>query len=243
MPSNKKKTNSRKKGKENVEKKRLKKEEKMKELREEKERILLVAEANKVDDVLAGMSPFATYKKEGIAVTLTSCKRAKLSDENAEWAFKLLKCNMEKIYEEGGWGWKDAQKRKELLHEDARFLIATDDKTGKPVAFAHFRFVLEGKAEVLYIYELQIHEEYRSKGLGKHMTQVLEIAALRQKMKWVMLTVFKSNAKSMRFFMKKMKYEVDETSPSQCSLYDESTYEILSKSLVKGKASKGAYEL
>lgn len=242
MPS-KKKVRSKKKGKENVEQKLLKKEEKLKDLREEKERIAAIAAANKVSDVLAGMAPFATYRKDGIAVKLSSHTRVNVSDEHAEWAFGLLKSNMEKIYEDGGWGWKDAQKRKELLHEDARYLIASDAKTGKPVAFAHFRFVLEGKAEVLYLYELQLHEEYRSKGLGKHMTQVLEIVALRQKMKWIMLTVFKSNAKSMRFFMGKMKYEVDETSPSQCSLYDESTYEILSKSLVRGTSSKGAYEL
>ena len=66
------------------------------------------------------------------------------------------------------------------------------------------------------------------------MTQILELVALRQKMEWVMLTVFKANKASMNFFMNKMNYDIDETSPSQCSIYDESTYEILSKSLVRG---------
>lgn len=115
----------------------------------------------------------------------------------------------------------------------ARFIIAIDNETNKPVGFAHFRFMLEHKAEVLYLYELQIDPKYRAKGLGKHVTRTLELVALRQKMKWVMLTVFKKNVRSMNFFLKKMKYDIDETSPSQCNLWDDSTYEILSKSLVR----------
>ena len=63
----------------------------------------------------------------------------------------------------------------------------------------------------------------------------LELVALRQKMAWVMLTVFKANKPSMGFFMEKMQYDIDETSPSQCDdallAEDKSSYEILSKSL------------
>ena len=64
------------------------------------------------------------------------------------------------------------------------------------------------------------------------MTRTLELVALRQKMEWVMLTVFKENKSSMHFFMEKMKYAIDETSPSQ-NIFEEATYEILSKCLVR----------
>ena len=222
-------------------KKEKKKEEKeqrkamlLQQLKEEKERKALVEKANQVDDVLATLKPFVKYEKNGVKVSLKFFKRSQLTDDLAVWAFALLKENMEAIYEEGGWGWKDSQKRKELLHDDARFLIAFDEQE-KPVGFSHFRFSPEGQTVVLYIYELQIHSDFRYKGLGQHTTRTLELVALRHKMEWVMLTVFKKNKSSMNFFMGKMKYEVDETSPSH-DIWDDSTYEILSKSLIrKGK--------
>ena len=157
-------------------------------------------------------------------------KQSQLTEELSEWAFALLKDNMQKIYEDGGWGWKDEKKRKELLDEEARFLIAFDDKA-KPIGFSHFRFTEEGETIVLYIYELQIESEFRSKGLGQHMTRTLELVALRQKMEWVCLR-YSRRTRVRCTFMDKMKYTIDETSPSQ-NIFEEATYEILSKSLVR----------
>ena len=203
----------------------------LEKLRDKKARTELVKKANEVDNVLATLKPFCKYEKNGVSVDLKFLKQSQLTEELSEWAFALLKENMQKIYEEGGWGWKDSKKRKELFDEEARFLIAFDDKA-KPIGFSHFRFMEEDETIVLYIYELQIESEFRSKGLGQHMTRTLELVALRQKMEWVMLTVFKENKSSMHFFMDKMKYTIDETSPSQ-NIFESATYEILSKSLVR----------
>lgn len=214
--------------------KKSKKEERKELLRQkmedEKAQKSKIDNANSCEDVLASLKPFSKYKKNGCDVELKFFKRSQLTEELAEWAFALLKDNMETIYEEGGWGWKDAQKRKELLDENARFLIAFNE--GKPIGFSHFRFTPEDQTTALYIYELQINSEFRSKGLGKHMTMTMELVALKQKMDWVMLTVFKTNKKSMNFFMNKMKYEIDETSPSK-NIWQEETYEILSKCMVR----------
>ena len=167
--------------------------------------------------MLSTLKPFCKYEKNGVSVGLKFFKRSQLTDELAEWTFSLLKENMKTIYEKGGWGWDDSKKRKELFDQNARFLIAFD-RDEKPVGFSHFRFEVEGQTVVLYIYELQIHADFRSKGIGKHMTGTLELIALRHKMEWVMLTVFKENKSSMNFFMDKMRYAIDETSPSNTSL-------------------------
>ncbi|EOD11723.1 hypothetical protein EMIHUDRAFT_257329 [Emiliania huxleyi CCMP1516] len=67
-------------------------------------------------------------------------------------------------------------------------------------------------------------EEYRGKGLGKFVMQLLELLAKKHKMQFMMLP-----------------YSVDETSPSRCAVDDESSYEILSKCLDK-ELLKGAVQ-
>lgn len=63
---------------------------------------------------------------------------------------------------------------------------------------------------------------------------IVELLALSSKMHKVMLTVFKTNKKAMGFYLNKMKYEVDESSPSNFEGEENENcdYEILSKSLV-----------
>ena len=81
--------------------------------------------------------------------------------------------------------------------------------------------------------ELQLAPAARGNGLGKFVMQLLELMATKHKMQFMMLTVFKINDGAMRFYLDKLKYSVDETSPSRCAVDDESSYEILSKCLDK----------
>lgn len=53
-------------------------------------------------------------------------------------------------YEDGGWGWKDREKRAEMTENMARYLIVTDSDK-KPVGFVHFRFDMDYDEEVLYV--------------------------------------------------------------------------------------------
>ena len=64
----------------------------------------------------------------------------------------------------------------------------------KPVAFAHFRFTLEGEtrdemagAPVLLVRDLQVAPEAQRKGLGRHLCQLLELVARKHAMRGVML--------------------------------------------------------
>ncbi|KAK2168379.1 hypothetical protein LSH36_17g06030 [Paralvinella palmiformis] len=120
-----------------------------------------------------------------------------------------------------------------MADERAWYLIARDE-TDKPVAFVHFRFDVDFDFEVLYCYEIQLIQAVRRKGLGKFLMQILELLAHKAQMKKVMCTVFNNNYASRAFFMEKLRYEVDETSPEETmveALYDEEgyTYQILCK--------------
>ena len=90
------------------------------------------------------------------------------------------------------------------------------DNEGKLLGFSHYRFDMDYddevkqaifvilKAEypficvfsflqVLYVYEIQLENCVRRKGLGKFMMQVLEIMAFKADMRKIMVTIFKHN--------------------------------------------------
>jgi len=147
------------------------------------------------------------------------------------------------------------EKRKELTHDDARFVIVltNDISTTNSVAesgeesakkqivlgFAHFRYEEDDEDDptvpVSYLYELQIQSTQQKAGIGKRLMNIVELLALKSHMHKVMLTVFKANKKAMGFYLNKMKYEVDENSPSNFEGEENENcdYEILSKNLLR----------
>lgn len=70
------------------------------------------------------------------------------------WAYELCEQNMRSLYEDV-WGWKPAEKQKELRHPDARYLLVYDTD-GTTVAYVHFRYAcslllpLEAVQELLW---------------------------------------------------------------------------------------------
>ena len=116
------------------------------------------------------------------------------------------------------WAWSDRKKMAELKEPEARYLVAREaspssGSQGPIIAFAHFRFELEGLYTVLYVYELQIAESAQKHGLGRRFMQLLELIGVKQGMQWVMLTVFKGNDGAGSFY-ERLKYELDEIDPS-----------------------------
>ena len=166
----------------------------------------------------------------------------------------LFEENMGDFYRASTWGLDMEEKRKELTHDDARFLIVLEDDNEcdakvsedsanpKVLGFAHFRYEEDDEddptAPVSYLYELQIQSTQQKAGVGKRLMNIIELLAMKSKMHKVMLTVFKDNVKAMGFYLNKMKYEVDECSPSnfEGEENEHCDYEILSKALV-GKAN------
>lgn len=148
--------------------------------------------ANKLDDPLAAFPAFKKYDRNGLNLQI-ECKRVtSLNPLAVEWAFELTRANMQSLYEQSEWGWKEREKREEMNDERAWYLLARDaDST--PLAFSHFRFDVECGEEVLYCYEVQLESKVRRKGLGKFLIQILQLIANSTQMKKVMLTVFKHN--------------------------------------------------
>ncbi|RXN21671.1 N-alpha-acetyltransferase 40 isoform X1 [Labeo rohita] len=158
-----------------------------------------VEAANKLEDPLSAMPVFKKYDRNGLNLGI-ECKRVTaLSPDTVEWAYELTRANMQTLYEQSEWGWKEREKREEMKDERAWYLLARDaDST--PLAFSHFRFDVECGDEVLYCYEVQLESKVRRKGLGKFLIQILQLIANSTQMKKVMLTVFKHNHGAYQFF-------------------------------------------
>ncbi|KAL3777099.1 hypothetical protein HJC23_004103 [Cyclotella cryptica] len=174
---------------------------------------------------------------------------------------RIFEENMGDLYRQSSWGLDMKEKRKEFVHDDARFLVilteenafnrTKSDVNGSEISqstnakseptvlgFVHYRFEPDDEddpiAPVSYVYELQIQAMQQKSGLGKRLMSIVELLALKCRMEKVMLTVFKMNTKALGFYLHKMNYEVDECSPSnfQGEENENCDYEILSKSLV-----------
>ncbi|XP_039219402.1 N-alpha-acetyltransferase 40 isoform X1 [Crotalus tigris] len=188
-----------------------------------------VEAANKLGDPLEAFPVFKKYDRNGLNVSI-ECKRvSSLEPATLDWAFELTKTNMQTLYEQSEWGWKDREKRDEMTDDRAWYLIALENGS-LPVAFSHFRFDVEYGEEVLYCYEIQLESKARRKGLGKFLIQILQLVANSTQMKKVMLTVFKHNHGANQFFRDALQFEIDDTSPNVSGCCGEDcSYEILSR--------------
>lgn len=106
-------------------------------------------DAGKDKDITAGIAPsFMCYDRNSIDLGIKFA--ARLSKSELEWAFDITKEHMEELYDSSGYGWDDEDKERELAEDGARFLvvrdnIGADNGMGDLVAFAHFRFTVQGK--------------------------------------------------------------------------------------------------
>lgn len=183
---------------------------------------------------------------------ITCCSSTDMADDTMQECLQIFDANMGDLYRQSTWGLDLSTKLEELQHRKARFLMiheimkddekmtnnnndsATKNDTTKSLAgFVHFRFCFnddETPTElVLYVYEVQVRAEYqKSYGIGTKLMHTIETTILaRSGMNKVMLTVFKANVQAMHFYRNKLKYIIDEDSPSKHDTYAE--YEILSK--------------
>ncbi|XP_066426833.1 N-alpha-acetyltransferase 40 isoform X1 [Molothrus aeneus] len=199
-----------------------------------------VEAANKLRDPLEAFPVFKKYDRNGLDVSIECRRVSGLEPSTLDWAFELTKANMQSLYEQSEWGWKEREKRAELRDERSWFLLAREAPGARPVAFSSFRFDVECGDEVLYCYEVQLESRVRRRGLGKFLLQILQLVANSTQMKKVMLTVFKHNHGALQFFRDALQFEVDASSPSVSGCCgDDSSYEILSRSTRFGDPHPG----
>jgi len=193
------------------------------------DRVKLVKAANDVEDPLENLPSFKKYEKGGMNVMISAEKVTDLDQTTKDWLLDLITRNMKALYEESDWGWKTENKKEEMFDNRAWYLLARDmDNEGKLLGFSHYRFDMDYDDEVPYVYEIQLENCVRRKGLGKFMMQVLEIMAFKADMRKIMVTIFKHNPGAQKFFKEALRYETDETCPID-DVYEQFDYQILSK--------------
>jgi len=199
---------------------------------------LNVKKANSQEDPLEVLPSFRQCTRNGLSLVFETTKATDLSSETKDWIFKLMEGNMRTHYVKSDWGWNSNNKRTELFEDNAWHLIARSED-GAPVAFCHFRFDMDFDDDVLYVYEVQLEETVRRKGLGKMMLKMLELMMVKAEMVKIMLTCFKHNQAASSFFKDCLKYEVDETCPYN-TIYEQFDYEILSRYNPKRKPAENS---
>lgn len=153
------------------------------------------------------------------------------NERTRDWMYALTETNMRKMYEQT-WGWNSLEKRRELNHQNAKFVFAVEKKKKKrcdddgstksdeemedeevPVAFAHFRFeVDDDDVASVYIYELQVERTKKRLGLGRLLMRACEKIAVELGLKHMALTVLKKN-EGARAFYEKIGYEETDHAP------------------------------
>jgi ribosomal protein S18 acetylase RimI-like enzyme len=175
---------------------------------------------------------------EGLAVrepTYVQYKLAPLPPVSLQSCMDLFEENMGKLYRDSSWGLDLGEKRTELDHNDARFLlVTTDDENSdkKPIlGYCHFRFDTDDDEDpeelVVYVYELQVSKHFQGHGIGRRLMEIVHEVTKKAGLTKVMLTVFDANEEAVRFY-NKLGYAVDEDhSPG-----DEEDFKIMSKTLL-----------
>jgi hypothetical protein len=146
---------------------------------------------------------------------------SKLSTEEKVRFLNLTRTNMRELYNactEPEWRWCDDEKSKMFSHPKSRFLVIQDE------GFVCFRFLVDSKRPVVYVYELQI--EKPGLGLGTLLMDEIErlCRSLVPGVRTCILTCFNHNVPALSFY-KKLGFSVDVSSPKPGS----SSYCILSK--------------
>ena len=188
----------------------------------------------KTEDIFEKDKYFHKCLINGSEIIVRGYTRGVLPDAFSDWVFDLEKRNMEEIYR-NAWGWNEEAKRQEMYElEDSIYLIATFSET--PIAFVHFKFEEQNQQQVLFIYDIQVEEQFQRKRLGKHLVLACWTLASMHSAACVMTMVFKNNTAALAFF-KASNFHPHELSPEIIHPEKESNYKhvILFRKLGKVK--------
>ncbi|KAH9847356.1 acyl-CoA N-acyltransferase [Lenzites betulinus] len=200
------------------------------------------ASAADIAEVAGITATWQTFKGKPLRVRVAT--GPSLSKDLRKEVWDLWETNMRALMEPSSFGWEPQEKRKELFHRNARFILVFEDDAGEDAggaltAFSKFRFEwdeLEAD-DWLYCYELQVSEAYRNAGLGRFFVEKLTTIGKHWGMSKIMLTVLKSNAAARQFYGK-TGFEVDPISPEHDSATKDDALQVdTTESLVNEQKS------
>lgn len=185
----------------------------------------------------------ATISSHGeIVAVFTTWDSAKpLIDE----CFDLVQRLTRDDYANSEMKWSATKKRQEMRLPDLKYFVLTTPDRTSVVGFISYMVTYEDGHGVLYVYEIHLEPKYQGNGLGHQLMGIAELTARNVGLEKVMLTVFRCNARAIRFY-ERLGYSVDEYSPQPIVLRNGTTkercYVILSKTMVLDVPSKHTTE-
>ncbi|KAH6917320.1 acyl-CoA N-acyltransferase [Coprinopsis sp. MPI-PUGE-AT-0042] len=171
---------------------------------------------------------------DALGIECTVARSSEISNDILHGIYDLWANNMQTLYTNSSFGWKPAEKEKELFASPSRFILAFKTGTGERgsirelVGFTMFRFEYEDGESLVYCYEIQISPGIQGIGLGRKLMGYLETIGNVYEMDKIMLTVLKANQKAFQFY-EKYGFQIDPSSPSLHG--EEVDYEIMSKEI------------
>ncbi|GBE59536.1 GNAT family protein [Babesia ovata] len=157
--------------------------------------------------------------------------------------FTLTRNNMSRLYNEANFlgGWRDRMKYREISAPKTHLLVLSDED-GTLMGFISYRFMMisdcQPPTEVCYIYELQVDELFRSRGVGTFLIGAAMAIARWAGAKKLMCTVLKLNTRALSFYRSKCGFVNDESDPDSydCRCGHDHCYHILKLELGRPEA-------
>lgn len=190
--------------------------------------------------LLKHLPAFTTYTRtlqdnKHINLTLQYSDTKYLTEQQKQHIFNVTKTNMASLYnqckDKRTWAWNDNRKYKQLFDDNAKCILLYDksNNSNDIIGFTHIRYELDDIDQTkpnIYIYEIQLINEYTNMKIGKHIMNILELLMYKLNLYKMVLTVLKHNYNAIKFY-KSLNYTVDDSDPSNDDEVVE--YEILSK--------------
>lgn len=200
-----------------------------------------VDRANAAGGLTSVFPNYSIIKCNDIDVHLHCFKGNTISKHLSQWMLNLTAKNVSQYYEgcqfANGDGWDPISVLKEMTSQKANIIIFSTSKSAPSIdksedllGFLHYRFEIEFDIDCCYIWDLQLEENSRGKGIGTSIMDPLSSLCSKFQISTFFCTVQKANTTAMKFWKDKWKFEMDENSPDRC--WDTSEYyawEILSK--------------
>ncbi|KAF1845599.1 acyl-CoA N-acyltransferase [Cucurbitaria berberidis CBS 394.84] len=129
------------------------------------------------------------------------------------------------VYRASSIGWHPRKKKEEMMDKEMIYLLVRQgdlewplpSNNGRILGFVSFMFTYDDPPyedrEVVYMYEIHLHERLRGRGLGSNLIKFVEHAARYCGISKVMLTVFTANEGAKALY-EKLGYTEDICSPT-----------------------------
>ncbi|EOA81053.1 uncharacterized protein SETTUDRAFT_99803 [Exserohilum turcica Et28A] len=179
-----------------------------------------------LEEDIAGLKPYSAPHSECAVEFQLATSARSLSNDDMQACLDLVEQTSGADYRASSIGWNTRKKREEMLDSEMLYLLVRQSgaetvpnpSTKRPIlGFLSFMFTWDDPPytdrEVVYIYEIHLAPQLRSRGLGSRLVAFAEAAARACGIDKAMLTVFTANARAKAMY-ERLGYQKDACSPA-----------------------------